>query len=35
LVFKFCGRNPKIIMRWPCHVKIGNQPRLNGKLSRW
>jgi hypothetical protein len=25
-VFPFCGRNPKIIMRWPCHVKIGDQP---------
>ena len=23
LVFKFCGRNPMIIMWWPCHVKIG------------
>jgi hypothetical protein len=31
-VFRFCRRNPKIIVRWPCHVKIGDQPRLNGKL---
>jgi hypothetical protein len=22
--FKFCGRNPKIITRWPCHVKGPN-----------
>jgi hypothetical protein len=33
LIFTFCGRNSKIIMRWPYHVKIGNQPRLNGKLG--
>jgi hypothetical protein len=35
LVFKFCGRNPKIIMRWPCQVKIGDQPGLNEKPSGW
>src|SRR3984893_13201287 len=34
-VFTFCGRNPKIIMRWPRHVKTANQPGLNGKLSGW
>jgi hypothetical protein len=44
-VFKFCRRNPKIIVRWPCHVtgdtpdKTGDlskagQPRLNAKLRR-
>ena len=31
-VFKFFRTNPKIIMRWPCHVKTDDQPRLNGKL---
>jgi len=33
VVFKFCGRNPKIIMWWPRHVKINNQPRLNDRVS--
>jgi hypothetical protein len=31
LVFTFCGRNPKIIMRWPYHAKIDNQPSSNDK----
>src|SRR5690348_12479900 len=26
-------REPETIMRWPCYVKIGNQPRRNGKLG--
>jgi len=32
VVFKFCRRNPKIMMRWSCHVKIADPPRLNGKV---
>jgi hypothetical protein len=43
-VFKFSGRNPKIIVRWPHHItsdtpdKTGDPgqasaPRLNTKLS--
>jgi len=35
-VFKFCGRNPKIIMRWPNHTtddtpdKTGNPGQATG-----
>jgi hypothetical protein len=43
-VFKFSGRNPKIIVRWPYHVtgdtpdkiddlRQARQQRLNGKLK--
>jgi hypothetical protein len=43
-VFKFSGRNPKIIVRWPDHIttdtpgktsdpRQASAPRLNTKLS--
>jgi len=32
LVFKFCRRNPKIIMRWPCHRFIDHKAMTNGKI---
>jgi hypothetical protein len=31
--FKFCRRNPKIIMRWPRHV-TGDTPDKTGDLGK-